>query len=60
MCYACLIFFVFTLYLFGQDKDTLTGLLATPFWFILLTLFLPVFRKQLKKPIVFADNTDIN
>lgn len=58
MCYACLIFFVFTLYLFSQDKDTLTGLLATPFWFFLLTLFLPVFKKQLKKPIVLATDSE--
>ncbi|MCT6882310.1 MAG: amino acid permease, partial [Snodgrassella alvi] len=56
MCYVCLIFFAFVLYLFSQDKDTLTGLVATPVWFILLTLFLPLYRQQLKKRISYTDS----
>ena len=60
MCYACLIFFVFVLYLFSQDKDTLTGLIATPVWFILLTMFLPLYRQQLKKRITYTDTDHPN
>ena len=49
MCYACLAFFAFALYLFSQDEGTLTGLIATPFWFIALWAFLPFYKKRIAK-----------
>lgn len=47
MSYACLAFFLFALYLFSQQTETLIGMIATPVWFIMLTLWLPFYRKQL-------------
>ena len=49
MCYACLAFFVFALYLFSQEEETLIGLMATPLWFIALLLCLPLYKKQLRQ-----------
>lgn len=49
MCYATLAFFAFALYLFSQEEETLIGLIATPFWFLALFLFLPFYKKRLKQ-----------
>lgn len=49
MCYLCLAFFVFVLYLFSQQRETLIGLLATPLWFIALTLCLPLYKHYLQR-----------
>ncbi len=38
MCYACLAFLVFSLFLFTRDKDTLEGMLYTPVWFGVLAV----------------------
>ena len=46
MCYVCLGFFLFTLYLFSQEQETLIGLKATPIWFIALALWLPFYKKR--------------
>lgn len=49
MCYVCLAFFIFTLYLFSQKEDTSIALQATPLWFIALALFLPLYKGKLKQ-----------
>ena len=47
MCYACLAFLVFSLYLFTRDKDTLKGMLYTPVWFgILGVSYYFLYRKK--------------
>lgn len=38
MCYACLVFFVFVLVLLSLEVDTRQALLASPVWFLLLTV----------------------
>lgn len=47
MCYACLAFLIFSLYLFTRDKDTLEGMLYTPIWFIILGINYFIYRKQI-------------
>ncbi|MGN6321428.1 MAG: D-serine/D-alanine/glycine transporter [Dyella sp.] len=38
MCWACLVFFVFVLWLLTLQADTREALLASPVWFVLLTI----------------------
>ena len=49
MCYVCMVFFAFALYLFSQEEETLIGLMATPVWFVALALCLPWYRKRLQQ-----------
>lgn len=49
MCYICMAFFAFALYLFSQEEETLIGLMATPVWFFALALCLPWYKRRLKK-----------
>ena len=38
MCYVCLAFFAFVVVLLTLQADTRAALLASPLWFVLLTL----------------------
>ncbi len=46
MCWLILAFFVFVLYLFSQEADTLTGMIYTPIWFVLLGISYLFYRKN--------------
>lgn len=49
MAWACLVFLVFSLYLFSRDADTLQGLLYMPVWFAILGVCYLFYRKNHKK-----------
>ena len=47
MCIAAMVFFVFVLWTLTTNKDTLTALLYTPLWFVLLTFaYVFIVRKR--------------
>ncbi|SSY80737.1 amino acid permease [Alysiella crassa] len=47
MCYLCIAFLVFSLFLFTRDKDTLEGMLYTPIWFGILAIGYAINRKRI-------------
>ena len=49
MCYLCLAFFAFVLFLFSQEPDTWLGMKVTPLWFLALAVCYPFYKRNLTK-----------
>ena len=49
MCYLCLAFFAFVLFLFWQEADTRLGMQVTPLWFLALAILYPFYKRNLAK-----------
>ena len=49
MCYLCLAFFAFVLFLFSQEPDTWLGMKVTPLWFLALAVCYPFYKRNLNK-----------